>query len=117
MQQILGWVFAPIAWSLGVPWRDAPTIGNLLGTRMVLNEFVAYSQLGPLKATLDPKSFYDRHVRPVRLRQFQLDWHPDRRHRRAGPERRHDLARLGLRAMLAGTFANFLTATIAGMLL
>ena len=56
MQQILGWVFAPIAWSLGVPWRDAPTIGNLLGTRMVLNEFVAYSQLGPLKATLDPKS-------------------------------------------------------------
>ena len=42
---------------MGVPWRDAPTIGNLLGTRMVLNEFVAYSQLGPLKATLDPKSF------------------------------------------------------------
>ena len=50
-------MFAPIAWSLGVPWRDAPTIGNLLGTRMVLNEFVAYRQLGPLKATLDPKSF------------------------------------------------------------
>ena len=42
---------------MGVPWRDAPTIGNLLGTRMALNEFVAYSQLGPLKATLDPKSF------------------------------------------------------------
>jgi CNT family concentrative nucleoside transporter len=57
MQQILGYAFAPIAWSLGVPWTDAPTVGNLLGTRMVLNEFVAYSQLGPLKASLDPKSF------------------------------------------------------------
>ena len=57
LQQIFGWVFAPVAWSMGVPWRDAPTIGNLLGTRMVLNEFIAYSQLGPMKATLDPKSF------------------------------------------------------------
>jgi hypothetical protein len=57
MQQIFGWVFAPVAWSMGVPWKDAPVIGNLLGTRMVLNEFVAYSQLGPMKATLDPKSF------------------------------------------------------------
>src|SRR5207244_3082287 len=57
LQQIFGWVFAPIAWSLGVPWRDAPAVGNLLGTRMALNEFVAYSQLGPLKPSLDPKSF------------------------------------------------------------
>ena len=57
LQLILGYVFSPIAWALGVPWQDATTIGNLLGTRMVLNEFVAYSQLGPLKATLDPKSF------------------------------------------------------------
>jgi CNT family concentrative nucleoside transporter len=53
LQQIFGWVFAPVAWSMGVPWRDAPTIGNLLGTRMALNEFVAYSQLGPLKGTID----------------------------------------------------------------
>ena len=69
-----------------MPWRDAPTIGNLLGTRMVLNEFVAYSQLGPLKATLDPQVVHDRDVRAVRLRQLQLDRHPDRRHRRAGAE-------------------------------
>src|SRR5204863_7222452 len=46
LQQIFGWVFAPVAWSMGVPWRDAATIGNLLGTRMVLNEFVAYAALG-----------------------------------------------------------------------
>ena len=85
LQQILGWVFAPIAWALGVPWHDAPTIGNLLGTRMVLNEFVAYSQLGPLKAMLDPEVVHDRDLRAVRLRQLQLDRHPDRRHRRTGP--------------------------------
>ena len=69
-----------------MPWRDAPTIGNLLGTRMVLNEFVAYSQLGPLKATLDPQVVHDRDLRAVRLRELQLDRHPDRRHRRAGAE-------------------------------
>src|SRR5262249_58726981 len=57
LQQIFGWLFAPIAWTIGVPWRDAPTVGSLLGTRMALNELVAYSQLGPLKTSLDPKSF------------------------------------------------------------
>ena len=84
LQQIFGWVFAPVAWSMGVPWRDAPTIGNLLGTRMVLNEFVAYSQLGPLKAIARSEVVHDRDVRAVRVRQLQLDRHPDRRHRRAG---------------------------------
>ena len=63
LQQIFGWVFAPVAWSMGVPWRDAPAIGNLLGTRMVLNEFIAYSQLGPMKEMLDPKSFTSPHSR------------------------------------------------------
>ena len=87
LQQIFGWVFAPVAWSMGVPWRDAPTIGNLLGTRMALNEFVAYSQLGPMKASARPALVHDRHVRAVRLRQLQLDRHPDRRHRRARARR------------------------------
>ena len=84
LQQIFGWVFAPIAWAMGVPWRDAPTIGNLLGTRMALNEFVAYAQLGPMKDALDPTVVHDCDVRAVRLRQLQLDRHPDRRYRRAG---------------------------------
>jgi CNT family concentrative nucleoside transporter len=117
MQQILGWVFAPIAWSLGVPWRDAPTIGNLLGTRMVLNEFVAYSQLGPLKDTLDPKSFTIATFALCGFANFSSIGIQIGGIGALAPERRHDLARLGLRAMLAGTFANFLTATIAGMLL
>ena len=117
MQQIFGWVFAPIAWSLGVPWRDAPTIGNLLGTRMVLNEFVAYSQLGPLKATLDPKSFTIATYALCGFANFSSIGIQIGGIGALAPERRHDLARLGVRAMLAGTFANFVTATIAGMLL
>jgi CNT family concentrative nucleoside transporter len=117
MQQILGWVFAPIAWCLGVPWRDAPTVGNLLGTRMVLNEFVAYSQLGPLKGTLDPKSFTIATFALCGFANFSSIGIQIGGIGALVPERRHDLARLGLRAMLAGTFANFVTATIAGMLL
>ena len=117
MQQIFGWLFAPIAWSLGVPWRDAPTIGNLLGTRMVLNEFVAYSQLGPLKATLDPKSFTIATYALCGFANFSSIGIQIGGIGAPAPERRHDLARLGVRAMLAGTFANFVTATIAGMLL
>ena len=117
MQQILGYAFAPIAWSLGVPWADAPTVGNLLGTRMVLNEFVAYSQLGPLKATLDPKSFTIATFALCGFANFSSIGIQIGGIGALAPERRHDLARLGLRAMLAGTFANFLTATIAGMLL
>ncbi len=117
LQLILGWVFAPIAWALGVPWRDASTVGNLLGTRMVLNEFVAYSQLGPLKDTLDPKSFTIATFALCGFANFSSIGIQIGGIGALAPERRHDLARLGLRAMLAGTFANFLTATIAGMLL
>jgi CNT family concentrative nucleoside transporter len=117
LQLILGWIFAPIAWSLGVPWRDAATVGNLLGTRMVLNEFVAYSQLGPLKPMLDPKSFTIATFALCGFANFSSIGIQIGGIGALAPERRHDLARLGLRAMLAGTFANFLTATIAGMLL
>ena len=117
LQLILGWVFAPIAWALGVPWHDASTVGNLLGTRMVLNEFVAYSQLGPLKPMLDPKSFTIATFALCGFANFSSIGIQIGGIGALAPERRHDLARLGLRAMLAGTFANFLTATIAGMLL
>jgi len=117
LQLILGYLFSPIAWSLGVPWRDATIVGNLLGTRMVLNEFVAYSQLGPLKAVLDPKSFTIATFALCGFANFSSIGIQIGGIGALAPERRHDLARLGLRAMLAGTFANFLTATIAGMLL
>ena len=117
LQQIFGWVFAPVAWSMGVPWRDAPTIGNLLGTRMALNEFVAYSQLGPMKPILDPRSFTIATFALCGFANFSSIGIQIGGIGALAPTRRHDLARLGLRAMLAGTFANFITATIAGFLL
>ena len=115
--RIFGWVFAPIAWTMGVPWKDAPTIGNLLGTRMALNEFVAYSQLGPLKATLDPKSFTIATFALCGFANFSSIGMQIGGICGLAPNRRSDLARLGLRAMFAGTLANFMTATIAGFLL
>jgi CNT family concentrative nucleoside transporter len=117
LQQIFGWVFAPVAWSMGVPWRDAPTIGNLLGTRMALNEFVAYSQLGPMKGALDPRSFTIATFALCGFANFSSIGIQIGGIGALAPTRRHDLARLGLRAMLAGTLANFITATIAGFLL
>ena len=86
LEQIFGWVFAPIAWAMGVPWRDAPVIGNLLGTRMALNEFVAYAKLGSHGVDARSEVVHDRDLRALRLRQLQLDRHPDRRHRRAGAD-------------------------------
>jgi CNT family concentrative nucleoside transporter len=117
MQQIFGWAFAPLAWSMGVPWQDAPAIGNLLGTRMVLNEFVAYSQLGALKSTLDPRSFTIATFALCGFANLSSIGIQVGGIGALAPDRRHDLARLGLRAMFAGTLANFVTATIAGFLL
>jgi CNT family concentrative nucleoside transporter len=117
MQQVLGWLFAPVAWAMGVQWQDAATIGNLLGTRMVLNEFVAYSQLGPLKASLDPNSFTIATFALCGFANFSSIGIQIGGIGALAPNRRHDLARLGMRAMLAGTLANFMTATIAGFLL
>jgi concentrative nucleoside transporter, CNT family len=117
LQQIFGWGFAPVAWVMGVPWRDAPLIGNLLGTRMALNEFVAYSELGPLKGSLDPKSFTIATFALCGFANFSSIGMQIGGIGGLAPNRRHDLARLGLRAMFAGTLANFMTATIAGFLL
>ena len=117
LERIFGWVFSPVAWAMGVPWRDAPTIGNLLGTRMALNELVAYAKLGPLKAALDPKSFTIATFALCGFANFSSIGMQIGGIGGLAPNRRHDLARLGLRAMFAGTLANFMTATIAGFLL
>src|SRR3989440_8223474 len=117
VETVLGWAFSPIAWAMGVPWHDAGTIGGLLGTRMVLNEFIAYAQLGPLRAQLDPVSFT---IATFALCGFANISSVGIQIGGIGalvPERKHDLARLGFRAMIAGTLANFLSATLAGILL
>jgi CNT family concentrative nucleoside transporter len=102
---------------MGVPWRDAPVIGNLLGTRMALNEFIAYSQLGALRSQLDPRSFTIATFALCGFANFSSIGIQIGGIGALAPSRRHDLARLGVRAMLAGTLANFVTATIAGFLL
>ena len=117
IQVVLGWVGQPVAWAMGVPWRDAGTIGSLLGTRAVLNEFIAFAQLGPLRAALDPRSFTIAsfalcgfaNISSVGIQIGGIG--------ALAPERKHDLARLGFRAMLAGTLANFMSASIAGIML
>ena len=117
LQKIFGWVFAPIAWSLGVAWKDAFTVGNLLGTRMVLNEFIAFAQLGPMKDALDPRSFTVATFALCGFANFASIGIQIGGIGALVPERRHDLARLGMRAMLAGTLANFVSACIAALLL
>jgi CNT family concentrative nucleoside transporter len=115
--QILGFVFAPVAWLIGVPWRDCGVIGNLLGTRMALNEVIAYIALGVQKATLAPRSFT---IATFALCGFANLGSIGMQIGGIGalvPERRNDLARLGVRAMLAGTMANLISASIAGMFL
>jgi len=117
LQTILGMAFMPLALIMGVPMKDAFVVGDLLGTRMVLNELIAYSKLGPLKDTLDPRSFTIATYALCGFANFSSIGIQIGGIGALAPERRNDLARLGLRALLAGTLANFMTACIAGMLL
>jgi CNT family concentrative nucleoside transporter len=117
LQTVLGWIFRPVAFLMGVPWHDSGTIGSLLGTRMVLNEFIAYAELGPMRDTLDPRSFTIASFALAGFANFSSVGIQLGGIGALAPERKHDLARLGFRAMIAGTLANFLSATIAGILL
>ena len=117
LEQIFGYVFAPVAWLLGVKYNDCRSIGNLLGTRMVLNEFIAFQQLGPIRAQLDPRSFTIAtyalcgfaNLSSIAIQIGGIG--------ALAPNRKSDLARLGVKAMLTGTMANFMSACIAGIFL
>ena len=119
LDTILGFFFAPIAWLIGIPWHDAPTVGNLLGTRMVLNELVAYTYLGSLAKTGALAA------RSVTIATFALCGFANLSSigiqiggiGALAPNRRNDLAKLGFRAMLAGTMANLMSASIVGILI
>jgi concentrative nucleoside transporter, CNT family len=117
LEEVFGWVFAPVAWLIGIHWHDATAIGNLLGTRMVLNEFVAFAKLGAIKSTLDPRSFTIATFALCGFANFSSIGIQIGGIGALAPNRRGDLARLGLRAMLAGTMANLMSASIAGMLI
>ncbi len=117
LEKIFGVVFAPVAWIMGVPWKDASTIGDLLGTRLVLNEFVAFLKLGPMKESLDPRSFVIATYALCGFANFSSIAIQIGGIGALAPSRKSDLARLGLRAVACGSMANFMSACIAGMLL
>ena len=117
LQEILGTLFRPIAWMMGVSWKDSFEVGNLLGTRMVLNEFVSFVKLGEIASTLEPRSLIISTFALCGFANFGSIAIQIGGIGSLAPTRRHDLARLGIRAMIGGTIANFLSATIAGMLL
>ncbi len=116
MQTLFGWVFSPVAWLIGIPWHDAAKIGNLLGTRMVINEFVAFGQLGPMKDSLDPRSFTIATFALCGFANFSSIGIQIGGIGALAPEQRGQLARFGIRAMLAGTMANLMSACIVGIL-
>src|SRR3989442_5827433 len=116
-ERIFGTLFAPVAWVIGIPWHDCPIIGNLLGTRMVLNELVAFSLLGPQKGALDPRSFTIATFALCGFANFSSIGIQIGGIGEFAPNTNGQLARLGVRAMLAGTMANLMSASIAGMLL
>jgi CNT family concentrative nucleoside transporter len=115
LQEVLGWLFSPVAWLIGIPWRDASTIGNLLGTRMVLNEFVAFAQLGTMKGSLDPRSFTIATFALCGFANFSSIGIQIGGIGALAPEQRDQLAKFGIRAMLAGTMANLISASIVGI--
>jgi concentrative nucleoside transporter, CNT family len=117
LERIFGTVFAPIAWVIGVPWKDCGIVGNLLGTRMALNELVAFSLLGPQRAVLDPRSFTIATFALCGFANLSSIGIQIGGIGALAPNKKRELASLGVRAMMAGTMANLISASIAGMLL
>ena len=117
LEKIFGVVFAPVAFVIGIPWKDCLAVGNLLGTRMVINELVAYSMLGAQKATLDPRSFTIATFALCGFANFSSIGIQIGGIGALAQNKRGELARLGFRAMIAGTMANLMSASIVGILL
>lgn len=122
LSALLGWALAPLAWLIGVPWEDAATVGGLIGTKVVLNEFVAYVQLGEILqgnvpgTTIGPQGALIATYALCGFANFSSIAIQIGGIGGIAPERRADLARLGLRAVLGGSIATMMTATIAGVL-
>lgn len=118
LERVLGWVFAPIVWLIGIPWSEAHSAGALMGSKTVLNELIAYVQL----SQLPPEAFSER-SRLIML--YALCGFANFGSLgiligglgTLAPERRPDIVALGFKSIIAGTLATLMTATIAGLLL
>jgi CNT family concentrative nucleoside transporter len=117
LEQVFGVIFAPIAFVIGIPWHECTIVGNLLGTRMVINELVAYGMLGAQKASLDPRSFAIATFALCGFANFSSIGIQIGGISALAPNKRSELAKLGFRAMIAGTMANLMSASIVGILL
>jgi len=116
-EQILGWVFAPVAWLIGVPWRECPAIANLLGLRLVTNELVAFQRLGPMQAQLDPRTYTIATFALCGFANLSSIGIQIGGIGALAPNKRTELAQLGLRALMAGTMANLMSASIVGIMM
>lgn len=118
IEMILGWIFAPLAWVIGVPWADAVNMGSLLGTKIVLNEFVAYLKLAEevSAANISPKTIAMATFALCGFANFSSIAIQIGGIGGLAPSRKSDLAKFGIKAVFAGTLANLMTATFAGML-
>ena len=117
LNQILGSLFSIFAYAMGVPGKDIQIAGSLMGTKMVINEFVAYLDLAKIKETLDPKTILITSFALCGFANFSSIAIQVGGIGELSPERRTDLAKLGMRALICGTLASYLSATIAGILM
>lgn len=116
MQKILGWLLAPLMFALGVPWAEAASSGSFVGQKIVLNEFVAFSEFGPVADTFSVKAqaivtFALTGFANIAAIAMQIGALGS-----LAPNQRTRIAQLGMRAVLAGTLANLMSATIAGVM-
>ncbi|OHB58019.1 MAG: hypothetical protein A2173_09480 [Planctomycetes bacterium RBG_13_44_8b] len=117
LERVLGWFCSPLAWIMGVEWKDASIVGALIGKKTVLNEFIAYLDLGKLKDTISPRSFTIATYALCGFANFGSIAIQIGGLGTLVPERRSDFAKLGFKSMLGGSLAAFMTAAIAGMLI
>jgi len=119
LQQIFGWVFSPVAWVMGVPWSEAAAFGNLLGTKIAVNEFMGYIELGAAaeSGALSPRSVVIGTYALCGFANFSSIAIQIGGIGTIAPDRRSDVAAIGLKAMFGGALASWLTATIAGVLI
>jgi len=117
VERILGWGFMPLAWLIGADWADAKSVGQLLGVKLFLGEFLSYIQLGGMRELISAKSYAIATFALCGFGNFVAVGIQIGGIGALAPERRDDLARAGLRAMLGGTLVTMMTATIAGVLL
>ena len=118
LELVLGYLLSPIAWIIGVPWHDAVNVGSLIGEKVVLNEFIAYLHLAKLipQQVLSEKAVIISTYALCGFANFSSIAIQIGGIGGIAPRRRSDLAKFGLKAVLGGTLATFMTATIAGVL-